>query len=356
MARAGRRRAVALGRPRPAVPHRLRGDAARAAHDAGAAARRRRHAGRPPARGAAGRRAAGRVRAPARGARPRIRPRSSPSSPPVAHDRGDRRPDVGPVPGRAAAAAAGRRLPPGRRRRRSAADGEGRSRDRRAAPPPAPPSTAIAAELQAGGSRSSAAPRPRCRPDLVGADPRRGPPARSTSRSSPPARTPPARTTTPADRVIARGRDRAVRLRRHDERLLLRHHPLRVHRRRQSPNPELADAYAVLHEAQQAACAAATVGVAVRGRRSRRPARSSPTPASATTSSTAPVTASAWRSTRTRTSSRATHRPLAAGHAFSIEPGIYVPGRWGMRLEDIVVASDRGPIAMNRVEHRLVNV
>ena len=32
--------------------------------------------------------------------------------------------------------------------------------------------------------------------------------------------------------------------------------------------------------------------------------------------------------------------PLEAGHAFSVEPGIYVPGRWGMRLEDIVVATD----------------
>ena len=50
------------------------------------------------------------------------------------------------------------------------------------------------------------------------------------------------------------------------------------------------------------------------------------------------------------------HRPLADGHAFSIEPGIYVPGEWGMRLEDIVVASDDGPIAMNKADHRLVNV
>lgn len=50
------------------------------------------------------------------------------------------------------------------------------------------------------------------------------------------------------------------------------------------------------------------------------------------------------------------HRPLADGHAFSIEPGIYVPGEWGMRLEDIVVASEHGPIAMNKAEHRLINV
>ncbi|MCE9623624.1 MAG: Xaa-Pro peptidase family protein [Actinomycetia bacterium] len=46
--------------------------------------------------------------------------------------------------------------------------------------------------------------------------------------------------------------------------------------------------------------------------------------------------------------------PIAAGHAFSVEPGIYVPGKWGMRLEDIVVATDDGPLAMNRVNHDLV--
>ena len=42
-------------------------------------------------------------------------------------------------------------------------------------------------------------------------------------------------------------------------------------------------------------------------------------------------------------------RPLEAGHAFSVEPGIYVPGKWGMRLEDIVVADESGPDAD---EHR----
>ena len=48
--------------------------------------------------------------------------------------------------------------------------------------------------------------------------------------------------------------------------------------------------------------------------------------------------------------------PLAPGHAFSIEPGIYVPGKWGMRLEDIVVASAAGPDPLNRVDHRLAVV
>ncbi len=45
--------------------------------------------------------------------------------------------------------------------------------------------------------------------------------------------------------------------------------------------------------------------------------------------------------------------PLVAGHAFSVEPGIYVPGRFGMRLEDIVVATDEGPEPMNRAAHGL---
>jgi Xaa-Pro aminopeptidase len=39
--------------------------------------------------------------------------------------------------------------------------------------------------------------------------------------------------------------------------------------------------------------------------------------------------------------------PLAAGHAFSVEPGIYFPGRFGMRLEDIVVATAEGPLRLN---------
>ena len=87
-----------------------------------------------------------------------------------------------------------------------------------------------------------------------------------------------------------------------------------------------------------------------------RPATSSPPPASATGSSTAPVTASASRSTRTPTSSTATPPPLVAGHAFSIEPGIYLPGRWGARLEDIVVATEAGPDPLNSADHALVVV
>jgi Xaa-Pro aminopeptidase len=48
--------------------------------------------------------------------------------------------------------------------------------------------------------------------------------------------------------------------------------------------------------------------------------------------------------------------PLAPGHAFSVEPGIYMPGKWGMRLEDIVVATENGPVAVNAANHELVSV
>ena len=48
--------------------------------------------------------------------------------------------------------------------------------------------------------------------------------------------------------------------------------------------------------------------------------------------------------------------PLAAGHAFSVEPGIYVEGRWGARIEDIVVATAAGPESLNRADHALAVV
>jgi Xaa-Pro aminopeptidase len=121
------------------------------------------------------------------------------------------------------------------------------------------------------------------------------------------------------------------------------------------PPPEVRDAYAVLHEAQRAAVAAATVG----------------TPCEQ-------VDATARRIiTEAGHGDRFVHRtghgigveehedpyivagnatPLAPGHAFSIEPGIYVPGRFGLRLEDIVVATDAGPEPLNRVDHGLAVV
>ena len=48
--------------------------------------------------------------------------------------------------------------------------------------------------------------------------------------------------------------------------------------------------------------------------------------------------------------------PLTAGMAFSIEPGIYFPGRWGARIEDIVVITDDGALAVNNRPHDLIVV
>jgi Xaa-Pro aminopeptidase len=121
------------------------------------------------------------------------------------------------------------------------------------------------------------------------------------------------------------------------------------------PPTDLADAYAVLHEAQQAAVAAAVVGTTCEE-----------------------VDATARRIIAAAGfGDNFIHRtghgigmeehedpyivegntlPLAPGHAFSIEPGIYLQGRWGIRLEDIVVATDDGPDVLNRADHRLVVV
>ena len=45
--------------------------------------------------------------------------------------------------------------------------------------------------------------------------------------------------------------------------------------------------------------------------------------------------------------------PLAAGMAFSVEPGIYLPGRFGARIEDIVVCGPDGPIVLNNEPREL---
>ncbi|HEV8063215.1 MAG TPA: aminopeptidase P family protein, partial [Acidimicrobiales bacterium] len=42
---------------------------------------------------------------------------------------------------------------------------------------------------------------------------------------------------------------------------------------------------------------------------------------------------------------------LQPGHAFSVEPGIYLRGRFGARIEDIVVATADGPLRCNTVDH-----
>jgi len=48
--------------------------------------------------------------------------------------------------------------------------------------------------------------------------------------------------------------------------------------------------------------------------------------------------------------------PLAPGMAFSVEPGIYLEGRYGARIEDIVVCGDEGADRLNNADRELVVV
>ncbi|CAB4885145.1 unannotated protein [freshwater metagenome] len=122
-----------------------------------------------------------------------------------------------------------------------------------------------------------------------------------------------------------------------------------------TPPAEITEAYAVLHEAQQAAVAAGTVG----------------TPCQEVDRVARRIITDAgfgdyfFHRTGHGIGMEAhedpymvegNSLPLAAGHAFSVEPGIYMEGRWGMRLEDIVVATDGGPLSLNNARHELVSI
>ena len=45
--------------------------------------------------------------------------------------------------------------------------------------------------------------------------------------------------------------------------------------------------------------------------------------------------------------------PVTSGNVFSVEPGIYIPDKWGARIEDIVAVTDHGPHSLNTVDHNL---
>jgi Xaa-Pro aminopeptidase len=121
------------------------------------------------------------------------------------------------------------------------------------------------------------------------------------------------------------------------------------------PSAEVAEAYEVLHAAQQAAVAAAVVG----------------TPCEEVDAVARRIIDEAGFGPRFF------HRTghgigieehedpyivtgntdvLESGHAFSVEPGIYTEGRWGLRLEDIVVATADGPEPLNHADHALIVV
>ncbi|MEV7778151.1 aminopeptidase P family protein [Kitasatospora sp. NPDC088351] len=46
-------------------------------------------------------------------------------------------------------------------------------------------------------------------------------------------------------------------------------------------------------------------------------------------------------------------RPLVPGMCFSIEPGVYLPGRFGVRIEDIVTVTEHGGRRFNNTPHEL---
>ena len=46
-------------------------------------------------------------------------------------------------------------------------------------------------------------------------------------------------------------------------------------------------------------------------------------------------------------------RPLMPGMCFSVEPGIYLAGRFGVRIEDIVTVTEDGVRRLNNTDHGL---
>ncbi len=121
------------------------------------------------------------------------------------------------------------------------------------------------------------------------------------------------------------------------------------------PSSDVVDAYTALRDAQEAGVRAATVGVAAQ---------------SVDAACRAVLDAAGY-------GDRFIHRTghgigveehedpylvdgnievLQAGHVFSVEPGVYTPGAWGLRLEDIVAAGEDGPRRLNHAERDLVVV
>jgi Xaa-Pro aminopeptidase len=55
-------------------------------------------------------------------------------------------------------------------------------------------------------------------------------------------------------------------------------------------------------------------------------------------------------------SKRAPNRELEAGNVVTIEPGIYLPGRFGVRIEDLVVVADGGSETLTTIDKQLTIV
>jgi Xaa-Pro aminopeptidase len=121
------------------------------------------------------------------------------------------------------------------------------------------------------------------------------------------------------------------------------------------PDPEVARRYSVLQEAQRAAVAAVRPGVTAEQ-----------VDAAARDVLAAAGLAEAFVHRTGHGIGLSVHEepyivagndlPLQEGMAFSVEPGIYFAGEWGARIEDIVVVTGDGAMAVNQQPHELVVV
>ncbi len=57
-----------------------------------------------------------------------------------------------------------------------------------------------------------------------------------------------------------------------------------------------------------------------------------------------------------RLSPRAGDRPLEAGMVVTIEPGVYLPGELGVRIEDLVVVTEEKPTVLTTLDRELVEI